>query len=113
MRLLNAIAWAGIACMIAVAFAVAQLLGFLGLFLVGGLAWLVCTRAALDSDVPTWGRDAFAARMAQAGSPEQRAARQAERASALQPLRYYGRCAMALALIGAAGFAWQVWPARQ
>ena len=109
-RVANALGWLGIAAIIVVALVVANLLGFLGLFLIGGLGWLVCTRAALSNDVPTWSAPSFAAHLEQR-SPEQQAAEAAQRQSSLLPLRSYGPCAMVLTAIGAAGFAWQTWSA--
>ena len=110
MRIGDALGWLGIAAIIVAALAVADRLGFLGLFLIGGLAWLVCTRAALDHDVPTWSVQSFAAHLRQR-SPGQRAEEEARRQSTLLPLRHFGRCARVLTAIGAAGFAWQTWAA--
>ena len=87
---------------------VTQRLGFAGLFLLGGVTWLVCTRASLDQAVPTWGVHVFRAGMERPRSMEARAAAAAEHAAALSPLRFYGRCGAVLAAIGAAGFGWEL-----
>lgn len=105
----NAVAWGGFVVLLCVAVWVAQALGFAGLFLLGGVTWLVCSRAAMDSETPTWGVEVMRARMTRARSVEERAAVEHERQAFASPLRFYGRCGMALAGAGAVGFAWQMW----
>ena len=105
----NAAAWGVFAVLIAASLAIADRLGFLGLFLLGGATWLICVRASQSNDTPTWGQRAFEAQMTGERSPEARAARLAERDAALNPLRFFGRCGMALTAIGTIGFAWQYW----
>lgn len=107
--LANATAWLAIAALIGVAAVVADRFGFLGLLLLGALTWLVCIRAALDNEVPTGGIEVLTAALARPRSPEDRASLEAERGATLSPFRFYGRCGAFLAVVGAAGFAWQVW----
>ena len=105
----NAVAWAVVMLLAGVAVLVADLLGFVGLMLLGGLTWLLCLRAAMNQDVPTWEVEVFRARMDGRRSPEQDAATAAEYQAFMSPLRFYGRCGMVLAGIGLAGFVWQRW----
>lgn len=105
----NGVAWLVLAVLGVGAILVTNRLGFVGLVILGGLTWLVCTRASLDEKVPTWGVGVFSARMAQPRSAEERAAVHADHEAALLPLRFYGRCGAFLATIGAIGFAWQTW----
>ena len=98
-----------LAGLLLVALAIANRLGFVGLLLLGALTWFVCTMADLDNAAPTWGADVFRASMSRALSPEHRAAAEAEHQAFVSPLRFYGRCGMALAALGAAGIAWEVW----
>jgi hypothetical protein len=105
----NGAAWAVVLALACAAVLVANRLGFAGLFLLGSATWLVCTRAALDRAVPSWGVAVFRAAAETARSPEEREAAAAARQQELAPLRFYGRCGAALAAIGALGVAWQVW----
>ncbi|HYZ24176.1 MAG TPA: hypothetical protein VE690_18655 [Rhodopila sp.] len=105
----NAIAWAVVAVLAAFAILIASLFGFAGLMLLGVMTWLVCTRAELDQDTPTWGVQVFKAKFDSPASPEQRAAMTEERHAFVSPLRFYSRCGIFLAAIGAAGFIWQQW----
>jgi hypothetical protein len=105
----NAFAWALLLVLIGVAIVIADLLGFFGLFILGMLAWVICIQVELGDDTPTASRAVFRARMAQERSPERRAAALAERQLRLSPLRFYRWCGIALTVIGAAGFAWQLW----
>ena len=84
-------------------------LGFVGLFLLGGLTVLICVLAELDQDAPTWGIEVFKARMSQRRSPEQHADMLAERQAFISPILFYRRCGLVLTAVGAAGFAWQQW----
>ncbi|WP_158742361.1 hypothetical protein [Acidisphaera sp. L21] len=100
-RVGNAVAWGVFALLFALAIVMADVLGFLGLVILGGATAMICTRAAL-------------AESRSGGTPhrpEDRAALFAEREANLAPLRFFGRCGLALAAIGAAGFAWQYWTA--
>ena len=112
--LANGLAWGVFALIFAAAVVMADVLGFLGLLIIGAITWLVCARAAQD-DNPGWRNWQAFQRIApdEAGpaSREQRAARWAEWQVGLDPIRFFGRCGMALTLIGAAGFAWQYWAA--
>jgi len=105
----NAAAWIVILALICGAVVMAAVLGFVGLLILGGMTWLVCVRAEMDQDTPTWGAEVFRARMGGQGSPEQRAAMLEERRAFVSPLRFYRRCGIVLAVIGAAGFIWQQW----
>ena len=105
----NAAAWGVIAVLIGAAVLVANRLGFMGLLLLGSATWLVCTRAELDQGTPTWGTAVLKAGMDGRRSPEQHAAMLEERRAFVSPLRFYRRCGMVLAAVGAAGFVWQQW----
>ena len=108
----NAAAWSVIGLLIAAAVLITNRLGFAGLFLLGGVTWLVCTLASLDQKVPTWSVDVFRAAMDRPRSAEGRAAANADHQSLLSPLRFYGWCGAFLAGVGAAGFAWQAWTSQ-
>jgi hypothetical protein len=103
----NATAWAVLVCLIAAAFVVVVILGPFGLIVLGLLTLFVCTSFSLREDAPTWGPEAFRARMAKHSSPEQRAAVDEARRLSLAPLRFYRWCGIILLLAGVAGFAWQ------
>ena len=105
----NAMAWGVIVLLIGAAVLIANRLGFVGLLLLGSATWLVCTKAELDQDGPTWGTEVFKARMDPRHSPEQHAAMLEERRAIASPLRFYRRCGMVLAAVGGAGFIWQQW----
>ncbi len=105
----NAAAWGVIVVLIGAAALVANRLGFIGLLLLGSATWLVCIRAELDQDAPTWGTAVFKASMDGRRSPEQHAAMLEERRAFASPLRFYCRCGMVLAAVGVAGFIWQQW----
>lgn len=105
----NALAWGVIVLLIGAAVLVVDRLGFMGLLLLGGATWLVCIRVELDQDVPTWGIAVFKAHLEQRHTPERKAAMLEDRRAFLSPLRFYGRCGVALAAAGLAGILWQVW----
>lgn len=105
----NAVAWAALAGLIAVAFVTVVALGPFGLILLGLLTLFVCTSIDLREDTPTWGTEVFKARTGTRGSPEQRAAIAEERQQARAPLKFYRRCGGLLLVVGIAGFAWQQW----
>lgn len=108
----NAAAWGVVAALIGGAVVITDVLGFFGLALLGGMTWLVCLRAEMDQDTPTWGVAVFKARMGSQGSPpEQRAATLDERQTFVSPLRFYRWCGIVLVGVGAAGFIWQQWRA--
>ncbi len=107
----NLAAWAVFGVLICAAVVAVAVLGFVGLLILGGATWLICTMAELNHDAPTWGTDVFKARMGGAGSPEQRAAMHDERRAFLSPVRFYRNCGIFLALVGAAGVGWQIWRA--
>ena len=83
----NAVAWAVIFGLIGVAIVVADVLGFMGLLILGAMTCLVCMRAEMDQDVPTWGAEVFRAQMEGGGSPEQRAAVLEQQHAFTSPLR--------------------------
>jgi len=104
----NAAAWGVVAALIGGAVVITDVLGFFGLALLGGMTWLVCLRAEMDQDTPTWGVAVFKARMGSQGlPPEQRAATLDERQTFVSPLRFYRWCGIVLVGVGAAGFIWQ------
>ena len=105
----NAAAWGVIILLIGTAVLVANRLGLMGLLLLGSATWLVCLRAELNQDAPTWSTEVFKARMDGRRSPEQRAAMFEERGAFVSPMRFYRRCGMALAAVGSVGFIWQQW----
>lgn len=107
----NAIAWAVLLALIGVAILIADVLGFVGLFILGLLTWAVCTHVELDDDTPTASTAVFRARLSPVRSPEHRAAAHAERQMRLSPLPFYRWCGIALTVIGVAGFVWQRWGA--
>ena len=100
----NLAAGAVIAVLIVVALVLTALLGFAALALLGLVTWLICTRAALDQDIPVTSVAVFRAKMAQSQRPEERAQREAERRGTLAPLRFVAWCGILLTVIGAAGF---------
>lgn len=101
-----------VGALIFVAVLITARLGFAGLFLLGCLTWLVCTRASLNQVVPTWGVDVFRAAAERPRSVEGKAAADADHQAVMPPLRFYGWCGAFLAAVGAAGFAWQMWIQR-
>ncbi len=106
----NAIAWVVIAVLIGAAMVVAEIFGAVGLMLLGGMTALVCARAEMDQDVPTWGVAVFKARMSgDKATPEQHAAMASERQALVSPLRFYRWCGLFLVAAGAAIFIWQQW----
>jgi hypothetical protein len=107
----NAIAWALVLVLAGVAIVVADVLGFVGVFILGLFTWMICTHMELDDATPTFGTSVFRASMSPERSSERRAAALAERQSRLSPLRFYRWCGIALTSIGAGGFVWQRWVA--
>ena len=103
----NAAAWVFIFVLIGAALAMAEVLGFMGLLILGAVTSLICARAEMDQDTPTWGAEVFKARMDQRGSPEERQARLEERRAFVSPIRFYRWCGIFLAAVGLAGFLWQ------
>jgi hypothetical protein len=59
----NAIAWALVLVLTAVAILVADVLGFVGVFILGLFTWMICTHMELDDATPTFGTAVFRARM--------------------------------------------------
>ena len=93
------------------AFVLVSSFSFFGIGLIGLLLWFVCVRMDLEKDAaigsgwtPGLIQTQYEAR--QKMSDEQRAAYRHEQSLALQSLRFFKHLGMALALIGAAGFAW-------
>jgi hypothetical protein len=103
----NAVSWAMVIVLIALAFVMVLAIGPFGLILLGLFTVFVCTSVNLRDDTPTWGPEVFRARMNDAGSPEQRAARLAEKHEHLSPLRFYNRCGFVLIAAGMLAFAWR------
>jgi hypothetical protein len=103
----NAFAWAVVICMAGVTFGAVVLLGPFGLILLGLLILFVCTSVDLGADTPTWSTAMFRAQIDQSSSPEQRAARLAERDHALAPWRLYRWYGAVLIVAGIAGFVLQ------
>jgi hypothetical protein len=103
----NALAWAILLALAGVAILIADRLGFVGLFILGLLTWVICTQVELGDDTPTASVAVFRARMARERSPERRAAVQAERQVRLSPLPFYRWCGIGLTVVGVVGFVWQ------
>ncbi len=110
-EILNAIAWALALVLVAVTIVFADVLGFVGVFILGLFTWLICTHMELDDDTPTSAIAVFRARMSPERSEERRAAVQAERQVRLSPVPFYRWCGIALTVIGAVGFVVQQWMA--
>lgn len=108
-EIINAVAWAAVLVLAAVAILVAYLLGFFGLVILGLFTWLICTHMQLDDETPTASVALFRARAQPTGSPEQRATARADRHARLSPVGFYRWCGIALTAIGASGFVWQRW----
>jgi len=107
--ILNGLAWVGILLLIALAFVLVQRLGFPGVLILGLVTTLVCLRAEMSEDVPTWGRAPFEARLTNRGSVEERTAMAEARSRAVSPLRYYRACGLLLIAAGLAGTVLQLW----
>lgn len=105
----NAIAWIGIITLIAASLWIVQVLGFPGILILGLLTTLICVRADLSEDVPTWGRAVFEARLVRAKSLEEQAVVQEAREGARSPLLYYRGCGLVLIALGLLGTVWQFW----
>jgi hypothetical protein len=103
----NAVAWAVIIGLIALAFVMVTVLGPFGLILLGLFTMFVCTSFRLSDDVPTWGVEVFRPRMSNDDSSERRAARFAEKRSELSSVRFYNGCGAVLIVAGILGFLWQ------
>jgi hypothetical protein len=103
----NALAWAVMIALLAVAFVLVLAIGPFGLILLGLLTMFVCSSFTLRDDVPTWGTEVFKARMNDDSSPEQRAARREEKRADLSSARFYSQCGIVLIVAGAMGVAWQ------
>jgi hypothetical protein len=93
----NGLGWLALALLFGIAVVMVDVLGFVGLIILGAATAMICTRAAIAES--------------RTGSPpsrpEERAALSAEQEASLAPLRFFSRCGLAVAAIGAAGFAWQ------
>jgi hypothetical protein len=93
------------------AFILVSTLSFFGIGLIGLLLWFICVRMELEKDAaigsgwtPSLIETQYEAR--QKMSDEERAAYRHEQTLALQSLRFFKHLGIALALIGAAGFAY-------
>ena len=80
----NGLAWAAFGLIFAATVVMADVLGFLGLFIIGAITWMVCVRAGQD-DNPDWQTSARRISTAAAEQPEQRAARLSSWQAALPP----------------------------
>ncbi|SHK31765.1 hypothetical protein SAMN02745194_04683 [Roseomonas rosea] len=107
--ILNGLAWIGIFLLIALAFVLVQILGFPGVLILGLLTTLICLRAEISEDVPTWSQALFASRASRSASAEERAATAEARARAISPLRYVQGCGFVLIAAGLAGTVWQLY----
>jgi hypothetical protein len=113
----SAPAWTVIIVLLAVAFVVAKLLGFLGFAVLGLIVVVVCLRGESDEqNPPIWARTDFDATR----KAEQIYGRNSEAAGSLaasdpggrefkSALRFLLWCGMALAAVGIVGFTWQIW----
>jgi hypothetical protein len=108
-KVVNAVAWAVVIGLVAVAIVLVNLWGPFGLVILGLLTLLICTQLDLHEHAPTWGIEVFKARASGDDSPEQRAARSEERRATTSPLRFYRLCGLLLVIAGAIAFAWQQW----
>jgi hypothetical protein len=97
--ILDGLGWVVILLLVAACLGLVRVLGFPGVLILGLLCSLVCVRAELSDEVPSWGRHLFAARMAR----DARRARPDE-----SPFRFGLRCGLALTLAGLAGSLWQL-----
>jgi hypothetical protein len=93
--------------LLCVAFVAVIILGPFGLILLGLLTLFVCTSVSLREDSPSWNIEVFRAQLRDHGSPEQRAARAAEKTQFLTSLVFYRWCGVVLLVAGIAGFTWQ------
>jgi hypothetical protein len=116
--IVNAFTCVVIIALLAFAFTIANFLGYLGLVVLGLIVAMVCSRAELDEDNPSVrsradfdGRRAAEKFYGQAPTaPKQCAAADAERRVFTVSRRFVRWCGIALAAIGATGFAWEQWP---
>ncbi|MDJ0391457.1 hypothetical protein QMO56_25460 [Roseomonas sp. E05] len=97
----NALAWAALLGLAGLGAVLVRLVGFPGLLLLGLAAMLVCVRAELSEEIPTWG----SAMTPKDPSPSGRMAHR----QAVAALRAGRRMALLLLALGAAGSAWQLW----
>lgn len=93
------------------AFVLVSSLGFFGIGFIGLLLWFICTRIELEKDgaVGSGWTPGLIARQYEARqkmSETERAAFREEQGLALQSARFFKHLGIALALIGAAGFAY-------
>ena len=91
----NLVAWGVLIALGAGAVLFVNRLGFVGLAVLGLLTLLVCSRVAMDDDMPSWGEHVFRERMGRPKAPG-------------PDLRFFQLCGAGLATVGALGFAWQV-----
>jgi hypothetical protein len=103
--LLGGIAVAGLLAMVVIAMAFVARVGFLGIGIIGLLAWFICTRIELEKDAAVGSAftpDLFARQIrAQAAmTRSEKAAQRQEQTTLLQALRFFKRLGIALAAIG-------------
>lgn len=105
----NGVAWIGIFALIGLSLGLVSVLGFPGVLILGLLTTLICVRAELSDDVPTWSRALFESRLPRSRSLEAHAADLEVRDASRSPLRYYRGCGLILIAAGLVGTAWQLW----
>ena len=103
--LIQGLGWIGVFALIGASLLLVRRMGFPAVLLLGLIASLVCVRAELSQDTPSWGRDIFAARWHSRPDASERQAS----AEQVATLRFYRNCGFALILAGALGSVWQVW----
>jgi hypothetical protein len=109
-ELAGGLAVAGLLAMIVLAMAFVARLGFLGIGVIGLLAWLVCTRIELEKDAAVGSAftpDLYARqiRARAAMTRSEKAADRQEQTTLLQVVRFFKRLGIGLAAIGFAMFA--------
>jgi hypothetical protein len=103
----NALAWAVLIGLIAVASVMVQVLGPFGLVVLGLISLFICTAYELNHDTPSWGTEVFRARMRYRATMEERASVREDRRVSLSPLHFFRCCGAVLVVAGLALFVWQ------
>lgn len=106
-QIANVVSWVVLLGLIPMVFVMVAILGPFGLIMLGVATLFICTSINLYDDVPNANATVLKARFARRGSPEQRAALQADKQMRLSPLGFYRWCGIALLAAGIAGFIWQ------
>ena len=105
--LANALAWAVLLGLAALGFVLVTILGPFGLILLGLFTMFVATSGGLREDAPLLSPNPPRAGVNGGNSPEQRAARLAEKHAGRLSIRFWKKCGAVLVLAGILGFAWQ------